>query len=238
MCVCVCVFHSMIPFAKHESAKRAPRSAPTPRLAPPPLPSVKISRFSSILQPVADHSTRREKEGRGEKTGGKKKRKKRKKNRHRARNGGDARHWANIIAIYKHSSRWRAAFSSPIFPRQLCICSPPCREIQGIARTNSSTSIIEREGRERGRRAERRGHRSASTTHVRVSACNLMISSRNFDDGNWNGGENGEKERTARGDEERETDRDRERGRKGEGTACVQRWVGQGRLVAHAQNLT
>ena len=65
---------------------------------------------------------------------------------------------------------------------------------------------------------------------MRVSACNLMISSRNFDDGNWNGGENGEKERTAMGGTKRERER--------EGTACVQRRVGQGRLVAHAQNLT
>lgn len=32
------------------------------------------------------------------------------------------------------------------FRRQLCIRSPPCREIQGIARTNSSTSIMERDG--------------------------------------------------------------------------------------------
>lgn len=65
---------------------------------------------------------------------------------------------ANIIAIYKHSSRWRAAFSSPIFHRQLCICSPPCREIQGIACSNSPTSIIEREGRasERASKRERR----------------------------------------------------------------------------------
>lgn len=52
---------------------------------------------------------------------------------------------------------------------------------------DSSTSVIE--GRKSERAGEDRGEGgspgegpSVRTTHVRVSACNLMISSRNFDD--------------------------------------------------------
>lgn len=60
-------------------------------------------------------------------------------------------------------------------------------KIRGITRVDSSTSVIE--GRE-SERAEgvavkgtcRERGPSVRTTHVRVSACNLMISSRNFDD--------------------------------------------------------
>ena len=70
---------------------------------------------------------------------------------------------------------------------------------------------------------------------MRVSACNLMISSRNFDDGNWGMGK-GETARK-RGEERERTKR--KRGVRVSVCTCnnVEERVGQGRLVAHAQNL-
>lgn len=95
--------------------------------------------FDETKEPKQERKRKKKKEKR------KKGKRNSKRNGHRSVGGRGAR-TANIIAIYKHSVRWLAAFSSPIFPRQLCIRSPRCREIQGIARTNSSTSIMERDG--------------------------------------------------------------------------------------------
>lgn len=89
------IFHSMIPFAKHESAKRAPRSAPAPR-SPPRKNISLLSDFAagrrSFDETGKAKAGGRQAEGRkggeGRKKIGGKKREKRKKNRHRARNGG------------------------------------------------------------------------------------------------------------------------------------------------------
>jgi len=88
---------------------------------------------------------------------------------------------------------------------------------------DSWTSVIE--GRESERADGGRGEGgspgeraiSGRTTHVRVSACNLMISSRNFDDGGSAGTRAGRAETGDRS--ERERVRERERGGGGRGSA-------------------
>lgn len=88
MCVCMCVFHSMIPFAKHESAKRAPRSAPTSRpLFPPTRKNISFLFDFATGRRSFDETRKGRREGGREKNGKKKRKRKEKSSSSEKRRG-------------------------------------------------------------------------------------------------------------------------------------------------------